>query len=294
MGKMYTRIAKRNNVDFPVNIEYYDSANAVADDCKARKITDSSFTDYSKDYNICGGWAGCQTYSEALGYLRNGYEPAVEQLEREYRLNAKGGEQKRISFKNDIMGYQPVVPLAMQGIPNSMVNMTMKTIKTKVVDIYYDITANAGVSSSKILKCGTNILGVILDLEKQGYRFNLYSIQTYNDSQDCDCLIVKVKDARQPLDLKRMSFSVCHTGFFRIIGFDWYSRNPNSRYRSGYGTELSRTLNDEDLDNFNRVVFGDNAVVLRADRLVYKDSDADCKKYIQGVLTNVRKRKEVS
>lgn len=289
MGKMYTRQAKKGGNNYEVRVEYYHSANDVADDCKCRKITDSDFTDYSKRANIDSSWTGCDSYEQALEFLRTGYEPIVKDLEREYKLNAKGGESKRITFKNDIMGYNPIVPLAMQGVPNSMVNMTMKPIKTKVVDIYYDMSVNANVSNSKILQCGTDILSVILDLEKQGYRFNLYAFQTYNDSRDCDCLIVKIKDARQPLDLRRMSFPLCHTGFFRIIGFDWYSRTPNARCRWGYGQELTRHLNDEEIDYFNKVVLGDNAVALRADKLVHNDDSEERKKYIKGVLTNVRK-----
>lgn len=289
MGKLYTRQAKKGSNNYEVRIEYYNSANDVADDCKHRRITSNDFKDYSDPDNNCPSFTGCDSYAQALTFLRTGYEPIVKDIEREYKLNAKGGESKRISFKNDIMGYNPIVPLAMQGVPNSMVNMTMKPIKTKVVDIYYDMSVCCGVSNSEILKCGTDIMSVILDLEKQGYRFNLYAFQTYNDARDCDCLIVKIKDARQPLDLRRMSFPLCHTGFFRLIGFDWYSRTPNARYRMGYGQELTNHLNDKEIEYFNKVVLGENAVALRADKLVHEGSSEKRKEYIKGVLTNVRK-----
>ena len=291
MGKMYNRIAKNGDSDYEVRVEYYNSANDVADDCKCRKITDSYFKDYTDPDNIDRGWTGCQSYEQAIEFLRTGYEPVVKDLEREYRLNNVSSDSKRISFKNSICGYAPVVPLAMQGVPNSMISMTMKPIKTKVVDIYYDMTVNCGTSSSTILQTGTDILSVILSLEKQGYRFNLYAIQTYCDNRDCDCLIVKIKDAKQPIDLRRMSFPLCHTGFFRLIGFDWYAKFPNGRYRSGYGTELSRILTDREMENFNTVVFGENAVVLRADKMVHTSDTAERKEYVKGVLTNVRTSK---
>ena len=289
MGKMYTRQAKRKDKPYEVRVEYYHSANDVADDCKKRKITDDDFTDYSKNCNNDSYWTGCKSYEQALEFLRTGYEPIVKDLEREYKLNARGGDAKRITFKNDVLGYNPIVPLAMQGVPNSMINMTMKPIKTKVVDIFYDMGASCGVSNKAILQCGTDILSVVLDLERQGYRFNLYAFQTYNDTKDCDCLIVKIKDAKQPLDLRRMSFPLCHTGFFRLIGFDWYSRTPKGRYRSGYGQELTRNLNDSEIEYFNKVVLGENAVALYASKLVHEDSSEKRKEYIKGVLTNVRK-----
>lgn len=285
MGNMYSRTPKRGNMTYPVNIEYYNSANDVADDCTHRHLRSGGWLRPSTDSD----WTGCRSIGEAYELLRTGYEPAVEQLDREFKLaNQQSKECKRTSFKNNICGYAPVVPLAMLGVPNSMVNMTMEPIKTKVVDIYYDMTVNCLVGSDDIIQSGINILSAILDLERQGYRFNLYSIQTYADSQDCDMLIVKIKDARQPLDLRRMSFPMCHTGFFRLIGFDWYGKNPKSRYRTNYGHEARREFNANGWKEFVKATLGDTAVYLCCSKLV-KQSKDEQKEYIKGVLTNVRK-----
>ena len=285
MGKMYSREPKLDNKTYPVNIEYYNSANDVADDCQHRHLRSGGWHGPSDDSD----WTGCESIDEAYELLRTGYEPVVEKLDREFKLaNQQTREGKRISFKNNICGYAPVVPLAMQGVPNSMINMTMKPIKTKVVDIYYDMTANCGVDSDDIIQSGISILSVILDLEHQGYRFNLYSVQTYADSEDCDMLIVKIKDAKQPLDLRRMSFPMCHTGFFRLIGFDWYGKNPKSRYRSCYGHEVRREFGHDEWKEFVKTTLGDTAVYLCCSKLVQKNK-ADQKEYIKGVLTNVRK-----
>lgn len=291
MGLMYKREMKHDGKKYPINVEYYNSANELVDDLRVRKLRSGGWHEPKEDAD----WTGCKNIDEAYELLRTGYAPVVEKLEREYKIGCKqNGSSTRFSFKNNICGYAPVVPLAMQGVPNSMVSMTMKPIKAKVIDIYYDMTCNCGVTWTDIIETGKNILATVLDLEKQGYRFNLFAVQTYSDEDDCDMLIVKVKDAKRPLDLRRMSFPLCHTGFFRLIGFDWYGKNPDSRYRWSYGHNISQELNHcGELPEFVRTTCGDNAIMLCANLLVNKAKSTQ-KEYIKEVLLNGNQSKEAS
>lgn len=260
-----------------VNVEFYDSAMDVYEDCKRRSITDSCFDDKSKA--SFGSWEGVKTYDEALKYLRNGYQPTVNKLKEKLKLRDPG--QKRISFTNNIVGSAPIVPLALKGVPNCMIDTRMKQIKCKVIDVYYDMTCSCGTESKQIIENGQKMLGAILDLEHQGYRINLYAVQSYNDSSSSDILAVKIKSSNQPLDLKRMSFPLTHTAFFRVIGFDWYSRFPKGKYRSGYGHALGYELNDRELKEFSAKMFGDNAIYIAGSKILSRDEE-----YIKEVLKN--------
>ena len=144
-----------------VNIEFYDSAMEIYEDCKRRPITDSSFDDKSKKDDF-GDWDGVNSYDEALTYLRNGYQPTVDKLRQ--KLNVKDPGQKRISFTNNIVGSAPIVPLVLKGVPNCMIDTRMKQIKCKVIDVYYDMTCSCGTRSSKIIENGQKMLGAILEL----------------------------------------------------------------------------------------------------------------------------------
>lgn len=285
MGKMYSRVVNgESHKNYPVNIEYYNSANDMVDDLKIRKLR-PSFDRPSTDSD----WTGCKDIDEAYEYLRTGYSPVVEKLEKEFKIaNQQTGEVKRITFQNNILGHSPIVPLAMMGVPNSMMDMTMKPIKTKVVDIYYDMTASASTSSRSIISAGLCVLSVVCDLERQGYRFNLYTVYSSSDSENCDVCIIKIKDARQPIDLRRMSFPLCHTGFFRLISFDWYGKNPKSTYRWGYGHTVAHEFSSKELKQFTKTVFGDTAILILGANLVGMDKEAK-KKHLKEVLTNVRK-----
>ena len=279
---MSTIIEKSVTVDktkkIKVMCEMYRSANEVVADCEKRPITNSSFENIREkdDWK----WRGVKSYEDAMDLMRHGYQPTVEKLKEQLKISRRG-DGKRVSFVNNIVGANPVVPLAMMGVPNCMIDMRMKPIKCKVVDVYYDMTMSCGTSPEKIIKNGQKLLGVILDLERAGYRFNLYGVQTYYWGGDMDMLAVKVKSASQPIDLKRISFPLTHVGFFRVIGFDWYSKTPKGKYRSGYGCALGYKLNDSQVKQFAKEMFGDNAIYISAAKM--RDESEE---HLREVLTN--------
>lgn len=270
---------------YKVMLESYNSAAEVVSDCKKRPITNSSFHNMN-DGNLGGegkSWCGVDSYEQALEYLENGYQPTVDKLKTQIKANLQG-QSKRTTFHNDIVGYAPIVPLAVMGVPNAMINSRMKQIKAKVIDLYYDGTFNCGVDSSDIINTGAKVISVILELEQQGYRFNLYQIQSYTDSTSSDILSVKLKDASQPIDLKRISFPLTHTGFFRVIGFDWYSKSPKAKYRYRYGHSLHHEdkLNKR-LNEMLKEMCGNNAVIISGGELLDKGDKGE--EYLKEVLT---------
>lgn len=276
MSKRYTRHILKGSRKYSVNIEEYNSANEVAHDCETRTMKKGGW--HEPEYST---WSGVENHDEAMALLKNGYEPTVSALKESIKASVKG-TAKRISFQNNVQGFAPVVPLAMMNVPNNMIDMTMKPIKSKVIDVYYDMTALCNVTSDSIIKSGQKILKTIMDLEGQGYKFNLYATQFYADSDSADGLIVKIKSSSQPFDLKRMSFALTHTAFFRVIGFDWYSKTPYSKYRGGYGHPISRELNKEQIEN----LLGRNAIYISNDQILKNDE-----KYIKEVLTNDHEKK---
>ena len=271
---------------YKIMCESYNSAADVVEDCKKRAITNNKYFNNMADGTLGGhdkDWCGVDSYKQALKYLEKGYQPIVDKLKFAIKSNLQG-QGKRISFNNDIVGYAPIVPLAIMGVPTAMVNTYIKPIKSKVIDVYYDGTFSCGVKSDDIIKTGAKVISVILQLEQQGYRFNLYQVQSYSDKEDCDMLCAKIKDSMQPIDLKRISFPLTHTGFFRVIGFDWYSKTPKGKYRACYGHALCHEgkVNDKLGDVFKEM-FGGNAVYISGNKLWRKGDDGG--KYLQGVFT---------
>lgn len=255
----------------PFNVEVFDSANEVVEVSARRQMTSSEFHDMTDPSQVDKKWSGVGSLDEALELMRNGYQPTVDKMKTGIKANVQG-QGKRISFFNDVVGYAPIVPLALQGVPTSMMNSYMKPIKAKVLNVYYDMTASWSVDKEDIIKAGQKLLAAIMELEMQGYKFNLYAIQTYWGN-GADMLCTKIKSSNTPLDLKRISFPLTHTAYFRVIGFDWYSKTPKGKYRSGYGCALGYEFDEETMQKGFSEIFGKNCVVFSCSKILKKDTE---------------------
>ena len=266
-----------------INCEIFNSALEVAQVNEQREMTSGRFHDMRTYVNEESSWCGVKDYAEAQELLRTGYQPVVEKLNKAFKTTVMG-ESKRFRFENNVYGFAPVVPLALIGVPNSMLNMTMKPIKAKVVDVFYDMTVSCSVSAEQQMKAGREVLSAIIDLEKQGYRFNIYAAITFTGSRDADIICIKIKSAEQPLDIKRVSFPMAHTGFFRVIGFDWYSKVPNGTYRCGYGRGAYYEWGKEESKKVLEELTGrKNVIYFSAAEIVRRNKDKD---NIKEELTN--------
>lgn len=272
-----------------VMYEMFNSTNEVVETGSRRSVTDRSFHDM-RDGKLGGerpSWCGVDSFEEAEQLMRDGYQPTVDKMKAGIKANVQG-QGKRISFFNDVVGYAPVVPLALQGVPTSMQNSYMKPIKAKVLNIYYDMTASCSTSSKEIIEAGQKLLGAIMELEMQGYKFNLYAIQSYySSSQGADILCTKIKNSNTPLDLKRMSFALTHTSYFRVIGFDWYSRCPKATYRSGYGHALGYDYDEKQMQEGFREIFGEQSVVFSCNKIIGQDAE-----HLKEVMTDAGSKKK--
>ena len=121
----------------------------------------------------------------------------------------------------------------------------------------------------------------------QGYKFNLYAIQSYAGSKDVDILCTKIKNSNTPLDLKRISFSLTHTAYFRVIGFDWYSRCPKATYRGGYGHALGYDYDERQMAEGFKEIFGENAVVFSCSKVIKNNTE-----HLKEVMTDAGKGKK--
>lgn len=267
-----------------IDVESYNSAMECVADCRSRKVV--RYSDISHE-RMNEDFEGVNSYDEAMDLLYNGYSGVVDTLKETIKIsNKKCSEDNynRFTFENNVYGFAPIVPLAIQGVPKSMINMTMKPIKTKVIDIYYDVAVPGFMGADSIIEAGKKLLGSILAFEKSGYRFNVYSINTTtnDDADKMDILAIKVKSAEKPTDFKRMSFPIAHPAFARVIGFDWQSKSPIANRFSGRGYALTSRANDEKANALIKETFGKNAIYISCERVVSRGE-----KYVKEAIENV-------
>ena len=272
MGVIQTKSVTVGGKRYTVNMELYNGSMAVVADCKKRTITNKSFNDMAH-YKM-SSWHGVKSYAEALELMNSGWQEPLKELKAVIN-KAKTVERKRISIKNDIQGYAPIVPLAILGVPNAMINMTMRRIKSKVINLYYDSGVSSFVSANRILDNGKKILETVINLENSGYRVNLFNTQCYvsDGETDIDMLAVKVKSDNQPIDLKRICFPIAHPAMFRVIGFDWISKFPKGKYRSGYGQPLVTVTGKATAQELYGKLFNCTAVYVDGQELTGKNAE---------------------
>jgi hypothetical protein len=229
-----------------ISYELFESCYECASTNDKRDITDSRFED--KRRHVDREFCGVSSFQEAQQLLQDGYEPNVEELKRELS-QFTGTVVEKSKRKTTYVGYRPNVPAAIQGLPKSMYNTEKRKTRVKVVNVVYDMTCACSTSTQQILKAGAKVISILQKLEAKGFRVNLFAAQSYSDSDGADALLVKIKGANQPFNLKRMSFPLMHPAFFRVIGFDWYSRCPEAEFRYGYGHALKYEHSQKDIED---------------------------------------------
>lgn len=269
---------------YKLSIERFSSATEITDTSNRRNITDDDFRyEFNRD-ELYEKFNGVPSWEKACDLLHKGYATVVPKLQNRIEMTAKG-EGVKTAFRNDVVGFAPVVPLAMMGVPNSMVNTYRKPIRNKVLNIYYDRTALANRSQRQIEDTAVKFVSTLIDLEMQGYRFNLTVVKTQADSKDADMLMLKIKDANAPLDLQRMTYPLVHTAFARVTCWDWYSRCPIARYRGGFGHNLSIEKTNEQIQNAIEEITGEKCIYFSLEDMIDKPEH-----YIKDRILDANKR----
>lgn len=187
---------------------------------------------------------GTETYEAAVELIKKGWEEPVKELksaQTALRVKANGSTLKTRP-RNSVVGYAPCVPAAILGLPESMIATERTPQKIKAVSLIYCSDASGGTPTKEFLKCGAVVLNIVNELELKGYRVRLVNEFTAAE-KGSEALISRVvlKDWRQPLDLKKITFPLAHSSMCRRFSFRYTETQPelrNAGWRGGYGVPL--------------------------------------------------------
>lgn len=262
---------KTPNITYKVNGERFQSADEFFRVNRSRQAIRESWDD--SDMNNYS-FRKVHSYDEAKDLLFNGYTEALDEFVKV--INMVGNDKKKVSFRNDIVGFQPNVPNYLMGIPKNMINMSTSYVKTPIIDLYYDSSFYGSSSSDNFIEAGKKLIEAILTLERNGYRVNLYNCQIFCESDDepnIDMRILKIKDSNRPLNINRMTFSIAHPAMSRGFDFEWMSKVPGGTERNGYGKVFSETFSKSVRDKIVYEVLGKNARLITSHMILNKNID---------------------
>ena len=288
--------AKAGKYTVNVSCEIFDDVSEIVNTNKQRPHLRNN--NHLLNENIDNfSFFGVHTYDEAEDMALNGWEEIVENANfKQFYNNFAGEENKLTKIKNDVVGYAPIIPNVLKGIPNCMLNTEKRKVKSKVINVVYNISVVASISQEKIMQAGLKLMSAILDLEKQGFRIRLTAMQEFSkrkgggidetSSNRTDVLLLHLKNEYKKIDLYSIMFPLIHPAMFRVHGFNWHERSPYCRdLGCGYGTDFQFAY-DQSIQDTLREVLNDNHIVVVncKDILNNKMSIEDIEKQILNLL----------
>jgi hypothetical protein len=217
--------------------EVYNSIEILLDTIKKREVNrvfGGKDTEKSKlpSHKGTNGFCGTRNFEEAEDLIKHGWIEPLEKIKKNLgsgKVRSTTGEIKKIRPSAGIVGYAPLVPNAILGLPHSMIKSERTPMKIKTITLLYAVSVNASIDKDVMIDAGISTLRIVNDLELKGYRVQveLEFIGTHAKNREFASGSVVVKSWRDALDLKKLAFPMVHPSMLRRIAFLWLETVPN-------------------------------------------------------------------
>ena len=198
---------------------------------------------WAKHSSVDGDYYFTKTrdFSEAVELFKNGWSDMATKLVQKLKV-IESKTEPTMKPKNvlGVAGYQVIVPLYLQGVPNNMITKKMTPVKQKVITLNKSIDYNGGVSADKIIEESIKAMQIVKKLEAQGYRCNLNIVLGTTSGYPSKQFIVKIKikSANEKLNVSKLAFPLVHPSMLRRLFFRFVEVYPHvtKSFTYGYGS----------------------------------------------------------
>lgn len=177
-------------------------------------------------------------FNEAVELFKGGWSDMAGKLVQKLKvIESKQVPMMKPRSKLDVCGYQAIVPLYLQGVPNNMVNKKMVPVKQKVITLNKSIDYHGGVSTNEIMDESIKAMQIVKKLEAQGYRCNLNLVLGSSEGNKQFVMKVRIKSANEKLNVSKLAFPLVHPSMLRRLFFRFMEVYPNvtKAFVHGYG-----------------------------------------------------------
>ena len=195
---------------------------------------------WAKHSSVDGDYYFTKTrdFSEAVELFKNGWSDMATKLVQKLKI-IESKTEPTMKPKNvlGVAGYQAIVPLYLQGVPNNMVTKKMTPVKQKVITLNKSIDYNGGVSADQIIEESIKAMQIVKKLEAQGYRCNL-NIVIGSSEPDIKLYVkVRIKSANEKMNISKLAFPLVHPSMLRRLFLRFIEVYPNvtKSFVNGYG-----------------------------------------------------------
>lgn len=195
---------------------------------------------WAKHASVDGDYYFTKTkdFDEAVELFKNGWSDMATKLVQKLKV-IESKTEPTMKPKNvlGVAGYQAIVPLYLQGVPNNMVTKKMTPVKQKVITLNKSVDYNAGVSADQIIEESIKAMQIVKKLEAQGYRCNLNIVIGSSEPSLKLYVKVRIKSANEKMNISKLAFPLVHPSMLRRLFFRFIEVYPNvtKSFVSGYG-----------------------------------------------------------
>ena len=197
---------------------------------------------WAKHLSVDGDYYFTKTrdFSEAVELFKNGWSDMATKLVQKLKV-IESKTEPIMKPKNvlGVAGYQAIVPLYLQGVPNNMVTKKMIPVKQKIITLNKSIDYKGSVSADQIIEESIKAMQIVKKLEAQGYRCNLNIVLGVTADYPSKQFVVKVKikSANEKLNVSKLAFPLVHPSMLRRLFFRFVEVYPHitKSFVGGYG-----------------------------------------------------------
>lgn len=183
-----------------------------------------------------------ESYEEAVELFKSGWSDIATKLVKKLKdIECSTKPTMKPKTTLSVCGYQAVVPLYLQGVPNNMVNKKLMPVKQKIITLNKSIGYSAKIKSEQIIDESIKTLQIIKKLESQGYRCNLNIVVGVSESDFFKgknfILKIKIKSSNEKLNISKLAFPLVHPSMLRRLFLRFVEVHPTitKGFTLGYG-----------------------------------------------------------
>lgn len=123
---------------------------------------------WAKHFSVDGDYYFTKTrdFSEAVELFKNGWSDMATKLVQELKV-IESKTEPTMKPKNvlGVVGYQAIVPLYLQGVPNNMITKKMMPVKQKIITLNKSIDYKDSVSAGQIIEGSIKAMQLLRSLK---------------------------------------------------------------------------------------------------------------------------------
>lgn len=202
---------------------------------------------WAKHSSVNGSYEFTKTkdFNEAVELFKNGWSDMATKLVQKLKvIENKTMPTMKPKTTLGVAGYQAIVPLYLQGVPNNMVTKKMTPIKQKVITLNKSIDYKGSTDADQIIEESIKAMRIVKKLEAQGYRCNLNIVLGTSAGGKQFVIKVKIKSANEKMNISKLAFPLVHPSMLRRLFFRFIEVYPNITKSFVYGYGAPATSNE--------------------------------------------------